>query len=329
MDEVAGSSPAPPTSPHLARVFSTSRRSEDAPKGCVHLPDAVEAFLLSRRVGNVSPHTLSKYTRNLTRFMVNTPGAQTLERVTPLAVQKYLASLRPTLKTPSSIHTTFATLRTFFTWAVEADLVPAHPMRGLTMKVPKTLPYVPENDHIRGLLAACPNTFEGVRNRALVALLADSGLRISEALRVRVEDVSFSARTLTIREGKGGKDGTGFFGVEAARLLRAWLARRPNLHVEEFLFCDRAGCPLTRRNALAILHRLSKRAGLPRKLSPHRLRNYAATSILRRTGDLELVRQVLRHETLAMALRYARLTQTDTVAKFRRASPLDDLRAGQ
>ncbi len=60
-----------------------------------------------------------------------------------------------------------------------------------------------------------------------------------------------------------------------------------------------------------------------------RVRHYAATSILKQTGDLELVRQVLRHESLTMALRYAHLTKPDVSAKFRRASPLDNLRAGR
>jgi site-specific recombinase XerD len=71
------------------------------------------------------------------------------------------------------------------------------------------------------------------------------------------------------------------------------------------------------------------KVNLPRKIGPHALRHYAATSILRQTGDLELVRQVLRHESLAMALRYAHLTKPDVSAKFRRASPLDNLRAGR
>ncbi len=56
------------------------------------------------------------------------------------------------------------------------------------------------------------------------------------------------------------------------------------------------------------------------------LRHYAATSILRQTGDLELVRQVLRHESLAMTLRYAHVAKPEISRKFRRASPLDSLR---
>jgi hypothetical protein len=68
--------------------------------------------------------------------------------------------------------------------------------------------------------------------------------------------------------------------------------------------------------------------------SPARLGLTLATpccdrAVLPPTGDLELVRQVLRHESLAMALEYARLTKPDVTAKFRRASPLDNLRAGR
>lgn len=167
-------------------------------------------------------------------------------------------------------------------------------MRGLRMQVPKTLPAVPEDDHVRRLLAACPDAFEGRRNRALVALLADSGLRISEALRLRVEDVNFATRTIMVRGGKGGKDGVGFFGAEAAQYLRTWLAKRQDAAPEQFLFVMRDGRPLSRTHGTRILHRLSMAAGLPRKVGPHALRHYAATAILRQTGDLELVRQVLR-----------------------------------
>ncbi len=55
------------------------------------------------------------------------------------------------------------------------------------------------------------------------------------------------------------------------------------------------------------------------------LRHYAATALLRRTGNLELVRQVLRHETLTMTLRYARLAGLEVAQQFRHASPLDNL----
>src|SRR5712692_7076762 len=66
--EVAGSSPAPPTSPHLERGFAFSTPSKTPSKACALLADAVEVVLLSRLVANCSPHTIGVYARNLGRF---------------------------------------------------------------------------------------------------------------------------------------------------------------------------------------------------------------------------------------------------------------------
>ena len=173
-----------------------------------------------------------------------------------LDVQRYLSGLSQRLK-PISTHQHFRTLKTFFTWCVEVGLLQAHPMRGLSMQLPKTLPAVPEDGHVRRLLQACPDTFEGRRNRALIALLADSGLRISEALRLRTEDVNFATRPVMVRGGKGAKDGVGFFGSEAAQYLRAWLTKRRNPRPEDYLFVDRSGRSLRRDHATHTLHKLS------------------------------------------------------------------------
>ena len=118
--------------------------------------------------------------------------------------------------------------------------------------------------------------------------------------------------------------------MRAAVLNRATTERRPTADPSGVcLLLVVQGRSLSRSCGAHILHRLSVRAGLPRKMGPHQLRHYAATSILKRTGDLELVRQVLRHETLAMSVRYAHLAKPDVSRKFRRASPLDNLSAGR
>jgi len=106
---------------------------------------------------------------------------------------------------------------------------------------------------------------------------------------------------------------------------QAWLAMRLGALPVDYLFVARSGTPLTRDYATHLLHRLSRRAGLPHKIGPHALRHYAATALLRHTGKLELVRQVLRHETLTMTLRYAHLADLEVAKQFRRASSLDRL----
>jgi len=297
-------------------------------KADVHAWGDVQAsFLLSKRVANCSDQTLQVYCDNLTRFQRDA-AVTIMADVTPLVIQHHLTRLHDTMKSVS-VHQHLRVLKTFYRWAVETGALRHDPMRGISMKVPRTLPRVPTDEAVRKLLAACGESFEGRRNKALVALLADSGLRISEALRLRIEDVRYGERTLVVRGGKGGKDGTGFFGAETAQVIRAWLGMRRDAQPEDFLFTDQQGRPLSRDYGTHILHRLSVRAELPYKIGPHQLRHYAAASILKQTGDLELVRQVLRHESLAMALRYAHLAKPDVSRKFRRASPLDNLRVGR
>jgi site-specific recombinase XerD len=75
---------------------------------------------------------------------------------------------------PVSVHHYFRPLKTFFWWCVEMGLLQDNPMRGITVRVPRSLPRVPEDDDVGRLIQACPQTFEGRRNRALIALLADS-----------------------------------------------------------------------------------------------------------------------------------------------------------
>ena len=188
------------------------------------LAGAVDAFLLSRRVANCSARTLDIYRTNLDRFQRSAGG------IDALSVQRYLNGLKERGLKPSSVHQHFRSLRAFFRWWAEVGLSSVDPTRGLDVRVPKTLPRVPDDGEVAALLRHCPDTFEGLRNRVLVLLLADSALRVSEATRLRIEDVHFATRTLSVRGGKGGADGTAFFGTETAHAVRRWLARRINAH---------------------------------------------------------------------------------------------------
>lgn len=82
---------------------------------------------------------------------------------------------------------------------------------------------------------------------------------------------------------------------------------------------------MNRRHALQIFHRLSKKAGLVWKLHPHSLHYFCCVRVLKGTGNLEVVRQRLGHETLTMALYYSRLAGVDVARAYRRALPVDAL----
>jgi len=91
------------------------------------------------------------------------------------------------------------------------------------------------------------------------------------------------------------------------------------------VFCYRDGRPMNRRHVLQVFHRLSARAKVGWKIHPHSLRHFCGVSVLKATGNLELVRQTLGHETLTMALHYSRLASVDVARAYRRASPVDAL----
>ncbi len=196
------------------------------------------------------------------------------------------------------------------------------------MRTPKTLPQVPTEDELRAVLAVCSETTEGVRNRAMLLVLADAGLRASELLHLLVEDWRTSDRGVFVRSGKGRKDRVAFIGATTTRALKTGLARHPSPAPESFLFCDRHGRPLKYRHLVQVLHRLNQKAGLSphRRLHPHALRHFAATSWLRGGAGLDEVRRQLGHESLNTTLRYSSLVGADLQRAHRKAGAIERLR---
>jgi integrase len=213
---------------------------------------------------------------------------------------------------------------------VEIGAFADNPLRGFVMRTPKTLPDVPTEDELRVVLSACPETLEGIRNRSIILVLADSGLRANECLHLLFEDWQPLDRRLVVRAGKGGKDRVAFVGPTTTRALKAWLALHPRLATEAFLFTDRRGRSLKYRHLVQILHRLSRKAKLPdhRRLHPHALRHFSATNWLRAGVGLDEVRRLLGHESLNTTLRYSNLVGADLQRAHRKAGAIERMRLG-
>ena len=118
----------------------------------------LEAFLLSRRVGNCSLRTIGGYTEALHRF-ARTLGHHDLDDVTSLDIQRYLTGLSETMK-PASVHHYYRPLKTFFRWCVETGLLSDNPVRGIIVRVPRSLPRVPEDEDVR---SGVPSNIRGAQ----------------------------------------------------------------------------------------------------------------------------------------------------------------------
>jgi site-specific recombinase XerD len=194
------------------------------------LQEAVEAFLLTKRVAGCADTTLRSYAWWLESLLSHIP------EVTSLAVRGFFALLQERGLSASRRHQAYRTLKTFFRWCVETGVFVESPLRGFTMRTPKTLPDVPTEDELRSVLTACSESLEGIRNRALLLLLADSGLRANELLHLLIEDWRAADRGLFVRAGKGCKDRVAFIGPTTTRALKSWLSHHPQPTPEAFLF---------------------------------------------------------------------------------------------
>ena len=176
----------------------------------------------------------------------------------------------------------------------------------------------------------------GKRNLALLRLMADTGLRVSEAVAVETRDIIEQAGQLTgvrIRNGKGGKKGRTALTPTAAVALARWLAERKSLGLSNgAVFCTiskgraagyyakdgqglQPGRAISPRYVQQVVKRMAERAGIERSISPHTLRHTFATRLLRSCGNLEVVRKACRHSDIrTTAAIYSHLVQEDVDA---------------
>lgn len=159
------------------------------------------------------------------------------------------------------------------------------------------------------LLAACSNRAPtGIRNRALLAVLYRSGLRIGEALALRPADVDLTQGTIRVLHGKGDRARTVGIDATACGVVGRWLDRRSASGIPSRapLFCTLAGEPLSDRYVRAMVKRMAKRAGIQKRVHPHALRHTHASELAAEGVPMNLLQAQLGHSSLATTDRYVR-----------------------
>jgi site-specific recombinase XerD len=171
---------------------------------------------------------------------------------------------------------------------------------------------------VRGLIAACSKSAPtGIRNRALLVVLYRGGLRISEALALRLKDVDPAAGTLVVLHGKGDRRRTVGFDDGAFDVLARWIDRRKALGLSgrQPLFCTLDGRPLQASYVRTLLPRLARKAGIEKRVHAHGLRHTHAAELAAEGKPVNLIQAQLGHGSLATTDRYLRhIAPRDLVA---------------
>ena len=301
------------------------------------LSGAIEDFLSSladeRRF---SPRTVLAYRTDLERLVefwekefANRPAARTrLSEVDTLAVRSHLASLHRRRLSNRSLARHLSTIRSFFRWACGEGLLPGNPARGLASpRVGRTLPRAMTLSDTESLLETEDEGSFPERERALFELLYATGLRVSEAAGLDLEDVDLHSK-LARAQGNGGKQRIVPFGQPAQQALLEYLPLRQRLRLEsddsedgEPLFVNARGGRLTTRSMARLLKRRLRAAGLPAQISPHALRHTFATHLLQAGADLRSIQELLGHASLSTTQKYTHLDAARLREVYRRAHP--------
>jgi integrase/recombinase XerC len=300
--------------------------------------DGFEAYLADER--RYSPATVRAYRSDLDRFAsfweeefaLELAGKTPLKAVDTLAVRSHLASLHRGRLSNRSLSRHLSTLRSFFRWACRRGYLGKSPARGLPApRVPKTLPRAMTLADTDTLLDAPEEGPFPERDRALFELLYATGLRVSEAAGLDLEDVDFSARMARV-VGKGGKERIVPFGEEAQASLSDYLPHRAKRRRKfdlagepgsggEPLFVNQRGGRLTTRSMARLLKRRLRAAGLPAEISPHALRHTFATHLLSAGADLRAIQELLGHASLSTTQKYTHLDAARLREVYQRAHP--------
>ena len=185
-------------------------------------------------------------------------------------------------------------------------------------KKDRKLPEVLSRAEVLRLFEAVSN----LKHRALLMMIYSAGLRVGEAVRLRVEDVDSERRLLHVRQGKGRKDRYVMLSEVALESLRDyWRAYRPT----KWLFPgQREGCHLHERTVEKILKQACQKAGIRKDISVHTLRHSFATHLLEAGIDLRYIQEMLGHKSSKTTEIYTHVSERN-IAAIR--SPLDEIMA--
>lgn len=317
----------------------------------MRLSKALEGFALHMGVSNYSLNTQELYAIHLRQLLAKV-GDVELTDLTQTAVMQfwawYLNDYRPHTFSPgapdtarvasSTAYNAYCALHAFFGFAAETLQLPRP---DVALKAPRKLsPEIqPFTDaELRRLLACAerlPVTRSGqhysihrhtaARDVAIILVLLDTGMRVSELCRLKVGDYNAATGELSLVPWGTGKKSKGrvvYLGKRSKTALWRWLARDDQHTSGELLFVSADGSPLTRNGVRIMLSRVGKAAGV--KAHPHRFRHTAAIQFLRNGGDVFTLQRLLGHTTLDMVRRYLALADSDAQAAHRLASPVDN-----
>ena len=287
--------------------------------------DLRPAFLRTLRAEARSPKTVTAYSGDLNRFLsfLAEGGYGTeVADLTPRVLRRYLEWMTDQGWAGSTQARRMYAIRSFLSWCEVEEILVSNAASKVRLPQPRhTLPVPLTEPEYRQLLRAV-DMHSGkllLRDRALVRLLGDAGLRCAEVTALRWPHVDFGAHAIAVKKGKGEKDRVIPLLPELETALWEWLqSRLPLERQEAFVFPGRRREDLDPRSVHLRVQHLGELAGLPHSIHPHLLRHRFATQLLNTGASVREVQELMGHENLETTARYCHVSVTQLHAAIAR-----------
>ncbi len=287
---------------------------------CIELPakDHLERYLRHKWCLNHKPRTLASSFTSVVLFLdfYGKSGKRELGEMERVDLEAFIEHEQDRGLRISTVRTRLACIIAFLHFLMEQDIVPGSLLkRGIKLKLPEVLPRAMNPSDVRKLLWV----IDDVRDRALFLLLLRTGIRIGEALGLRLNDLEIRQRKVHLYEGEKNSMGrVVYLSDDALFAIKLWLRRRKK--DKEFVFYGQSNGYLCYSTGRYLFMQYLKKAGLDQKgYTVHCLRHTFASELLNAGMRLECLQQLLGHQDIEVTRRYARLTDTTREEEYFRA----------
>lgn len=287
----------------------------------------IDGFITSRRSEGMRPRTLAMYTQALNNFVdyCKSNDTDTIGAITPVLLRGYILHLQDTGHNPGGVRWFYRQVKAFMNWYEQEDAPDnwRNPVRKVkTPNVPEKILDPVSLDDVALLIKTCDSGLVGIRDKAVLLTLIDTGARAGELTGFDLHDLDRVTGALIIRASKTGKGRTVFLGKRARRAVRAYLKLRGN--APGALFLTRSNTRLTYAGLRQITRRRAAMVGIPEP-PLHSFRRACGINLIRSGESAFAAQNLLGHSDLKTTKQYVKLVAEDLRAVIERSSPGDKL----
>ncbi|MEY3323927.1 MAG: hypothetical protein RLZ11_241 [Bacteroidota bacterium] len=277
----------------------------------------------------LSPHTQLAYKKDLSdwsTYLAGEMGVDQLPEVNASQIRSWLASLRASGISSRSIVRKISALKSFYKFLLRKGVVEKNPLVQISSpKVSKSLPvFIREEEaaQMGQTLAIASEDWKGFNARLLVTLFYYTGMRLSELINLKEEQLELSRSQLKVL-GKGNKERIIPLHADLITLIKEYIQKKQDqlTSTEPYLLLTESGKKLYPRYAWQLVNQVLGAATTVQKKSPHVLRHSFATHLLNNGADLNAVKELLGHSSLAATQVYTHNTIEKLKEVHRKAHP--------